>query len=234
MAYSKSIFSTGKCAHSHKPMPVVVNGETLFIYGGAAGSPVYKDCDIFVALDGSTHEDKAFYPWNTEQSKVFISFYITDMQVPKDRVEFRKMIEWLKGQILMGRKVHVGCMGGHGRTGIVLAALVKVLTGESDAITYVRKNYCHKAVETSEQANFLKVEYGITPVAGTKLGGYGMDDWLKGKKEPVGYYPSGGDFNKKYPAVSQDYTDIEPLSEVGSIWFSSSDSVDVEVLSHNP
>lgn len=45
--------------------------------------------------------------------------------------------------------VEVGCLGGHGRTGTVLACM-GVLSGlsPSEAVSFVRKNYCSKAVET--------------------------------------------------------------------------------------
>ena len=74
------------------------------------------------------------------------------MQAPKDAVEFKKMVVWLKEQGQAGKKIHIGCIGGHGRTGTLLAALVKEVTGNVDAIAYVRKNYCAKAVESNSQS----------------------------------------------------------------------------------
>lgn len=51
-----------------------------------------------------------------------------------------------------GLWVEVGCIGGHGRTGTVLSCMA-VLAGvkPSDAVEWVRKNYCDHAVETSRQ-----------------------------------------------------------------------------------
>ena len=56
-----------------------------------------------------------------------------------------------------GLWVEVGCIGGHGRTGTVLACM-GVLAGLSpkEAVAYVRKNYCVNAIETSEQEWFVK------------------------------------------------------------------------------
>jgi protein-tyrosine phosphatase len=56
--------------------------------------------------------------------------------------------KWLEG----GLKVEVGCIGGHGRTGTVLAAL-SVIYGAtaSEAIKHVRQHYCTKAVEGKKQ-----------------------------------------------------------------------------------
>jgi hypothetical protein len=93
---------------------------------------------------------------------------IPDMGIPKNIPRFKKMVTWLCNQLQEGKKVHIGCIGGHGRTGLLLAAIVSQLSGEKDAIAYVRKNYCGRAVESSEQVKFLGEHYGITPVKGTK------------------------------------------------------------------
>lgn len=51
-----------------------------------------------------------------------------------------------------GLFVEVGCIGGHGRTGTVLAIMC-VLEGldTTEAISYVRSNYCKRAIESSSQ-----------------------------------------------------------------------------------
>jgi protein-tyrosine phosphatase len=55
-----------------------------------------------------------------------------------------------------GERVEVGCLGGHGRTGTALACLA-ILSGQSssDAVAWVRANYCPDAVETAEQEEFV-------------------------------------------------------------------------------
>jgi hypothetical protein len=136
------------------------------VYGGACGDPIHTGLDIYVALDHGTAHDTRAYPWHG--SRQFIYFPITDMSVPKDAVEFKMMIDWLCDQIVAGKSVHVGCLGGHGRTGMVLAALVKMLGGVTDAITYVRNRYCKKAVETTAQAEWLNTHFGIKVVDGYK------------------------------------------------------------------
>jgi protein-tyrosine phosphatase len=56
-----------------------------------------------------------------------------------------------------GEKVEVGCLGGLGRTGTVLACMA-VLTGASarEAVAWVRKNYNAAAVETPEQEEWVR------------------------------------------------------------------------------
>lgn len=204
-----------KCADSHPALPITVDGTTYHVYGGSGGSPMHSDHDIYVALDGSTPEHKNFFPWNNP-GKTFVSFYINDMSVPKDYVEFRKMIVWLGHEVQAGRKVHVGCMGGHGRTGTVLAALVKHMTGAEDAINYVRKHYCPKAVESASQIEFLHKEFGINKVAATK-------EYTKSKK----VYGSDGvsygyadTFNSTYTKdTGSKGMELVPAEEFGSIWY---------------
>jgi len=72
--------------------------------------------------------------------------------------------DWIKN----GNRVEVGCIGGHGRTGTVLACLA-VLGGVpgKDAVEWVRTNYCRKAVETARQEWFVlyfeAIHNGTTP-----------------------------------------------------------------------
>lgn len=63
------------------------------------------------------------------------------------------------------RTVYVGCWGGIGRTGLFLAALVKVQIeyramqhrtgGGEDPVVYVREHFMQNAVETSQQMKFI-------------------------------------------------------------------------------
>lgn len=71
----------------------------------------------------------------------------------------REVVEDWYRRALAGQKVEVGCMGGHGRTGTFLAAVVMLadpnMTPEG-AVAWVRKHYCHKAVEDASQKYWLR------------------------------------------------------------------------------
>lgn len=55
-----------------------------------------------------------------------------------------------------GWKVVVFCIGGHGRTGTALASmLVAKGYGAQQAIDFVRKNHCSKAIETETQERYI-------------------------------------------------------------------------------
>lgn len=134
------------------------------ITGGSCTSS-YPDVDLFIALDSSGKKGKRSYPWN---DGVDIYFKIADMGVPKSLEDFKKLLSYTAKAMKAGKKVFVGCIGGHGRTGLFLAALTKVMIGDEDATNTVRKNYCHKAVESKEQIDWLNKHFGIKKVKGTK------------------------------------------------------------------
>ena len=156
-----------RCYESHPALELkLTQGMTRFVYGGSCGTPIHSDADIYVGLDYSFMQHEQRLPWKPGHA---IHYKITDMSVPKKADEFIELIAWLAQEIIDGKKVHVGCIGGHGRTGIVLSALVAVLTNEEDPITYVRKNYCKKAVESTEQVEFLMKYFDCKEVEGAKV-----------------------------------------------------------------
>lgn len=159
--YSPKTYGTGRCYETHPAMPI---GE-FKIYGGSCAYPVVKDADIYVGFDHSLYKTDKAYPWVEGESFLYP---IMDMHAPADPASFMKLIEWLAVQLAANKKIHLGCIGGHGRTGTVLAALVKHMTGNVNAIEYVRKNYCEKAVESASQIKFLNQHFGIASAEPTK------------------------------------------------------------------
>lgn len=212
-----------KCAHKHPPLRFKgKDGSDYVIHGGACRDPIHTGLDIYVALDHGTACDTRAYPWHG--SRQFVFFPISDMSVPKDEVEFQLMVEWLCAQMVAGKSVHVGCIGGHGRTGMVLAAVVNVLGGIEDAVTYVRDHYCEKAVETDAQSNWLHKHFGIKKVTGHKTHGYGYKSsgW-DGDLLPE--YPKGMDPKPKSDTRLQSITadmdkvqEVKPFRVKGNIW----------------
>jgi hypothetical protein len=77
--------------------------------------------------------------------------------------KFTEGLQQAVQQILAGRPVYAGCMGGKGRTGLFLSVLAKAF-GIEDPVAYVRKYYYSHAVETREQKSFVenfKIPFGI-------------------------------------------------------------------------
>lgn len=152
------------------PLNFELEGKEVTIYGGSCHHPAIDDADIYVSLDV---EQPVYYweqPWYEDEGKKHIRFPIEDMFIPSDSEDFKYLIEHIQYELSQGKKLHVGCIGGHGRTGMVLSALVEASMGDKlfdddgnkiSAIDYVRENYAKKAVETVPQMLFLHYNFGI-------------------------------------------------------------------------
>lgn len=154
----------GRCYESHPPLKL----GGYEIYGGSCLNPVVKDADVYVALEGSWKPKTSSYPWEPSPVVEFL-FKIVDMSVPSSVTDFKALLKYLQEQLEAGKKVHVGCIGGHGRTGMVFSALASQMMPDLESPTeYVRKNYCHKAVESAHQVQWLHQHFGIKTVLGAK------------------------------------------------------------------
>ena len=80
-----------------------------------------------------------------------------DFWIPLDRDDALDALRELHRRALAGERVEVTCRGGVGRTGTALAALA-VLDGLSpeDALSWVRREYHPRAVETPWQRRWLR------------------------------------------------------------------------------
>ena len=67
---------------------------------------------------------------------------------------FYKNILYLVGQILNGKNILVHCIGGTGRTGLVLSSIIKIL-GITDPISHIRKYGKSTYVETYRQITYI-------------------------------------------------------------------------------
>lgn len=148
----------GACFNSH---PALKLGGDLIIYGGSCINPVITSADVYIGFDYAMTFTKRRFPWEVGHE---IRFKITDRDIPTNFEDFNKLVEWTIAMIMNGQKVHAGCIGGHGRTGLFFSALVKVMLDQEDATTYVRENYCKKAVESQKQVDWLYDKYGIQKV----------------------------------------------------------------------
>ena len=80
-----------------------------------------------------------------------------DFGLPADPERASAQIRAAFERARAGERVEVGCAGGLGRTGTVLACMA-TLAGvpPSEAVDWVRANYHRRAVETAEQADFVR------------------------------------------------------------------------------
>jgi hypothetical protein len=88
-----------------------------------------------------------------------------DGGIPRDQEAARRLIREGFAAAREGRRVEVGCIAGHGRTGTVLACMA-VLAGvrADEATEWVREHYCAKAVETGPQEAWVR-SFGVSVAA---------------------------------------------------------------------
>lgn len=155
----KAIKKTLPCYATHKGLDIIIEGRAFTIYGGSCLHPVHDNAEVYVGLDVGMTIKPFRGDWSKHPENIY--YPIPDMSVPTNPESFKQLISGLHARLVKGKKIHVGCIGGHGRTGLVLAALVKVATGNAKAIDYVRANYCEHAVETYGQVQWLSEHFGI-------------------------------------------------------------------------
>jgi hypothetical protein len=80
-----------------------------------------------------------------------------DFGLPRDSDEAATQIEAAFSLAKRGEVVEIGCVGGLGRTGTVLACLA-VLAGvaPAEAVHWVRQNYDVRAVESADQERWVQ------------------------------------------------------------------------------
>lgn len=146
------------------------------LIGGSCRDP-FPAADINIGLDRwvMTPTSRRL-PWR-KHGVTELLLPIRDGGVPEGEaaaLEFQAAVNWVVDNLANGEYVHVGCQGGHGRTGLFLTAVVaracalgcmgatapdRDLLRRHDFIQWVRKHYCAKAVETMEQVLFLVENY---------------------------------------------------------------------------
>ena len=136
-----------------------------FSYRGATPKKL-KSLDYFVALDSIWLDEGEILTTPGVNFRIPVSrampkllYLVTpDFGTPNSLRVFIELVEWSLIQMKSGKKLGVGCMGGHGRTGVFLTALLLAAgtfkTG-GEATAYLRKAYCKEAVESMSQAALL-------------------------------------------------------------------------------
>jgi hypothetical protein len=137
-----------KCRHYHVPINVA---EDVIIYPSSMNNNPRTE-DTHINPDFGLYADTGWKPaWRNE----FIVF--PDYSIPSFDIAIEQ-ITWAVEYAAEGAVVEIGCIGGHGRTGVILACM-KVWGSHRDdkpisavdAVKWVRSNYCSHAIETKEQ-----------------------------------------------------------------------------------
>lgn len=141
------------CQHTEHPV-TFPDGTRVLASGwlqrtGSDGVP-----DFGVYLDPS---------WQPTWSAVMLDW--PDFGVPADPVVADREIRAAFARARSGERVEVACVGGHGRTGTVLACMAVLAGVPGDAaVEWVRANYCRRAVQEPAQ------QYWVEKWAGGRIG----------------------------------------------------------------
>lgn len=136
-----------KCRHYQAPIEFP---SGVILYGSSQHSNRQDDPipDLGIYLSGSWTPDTIAYHVGCP-----------DWGIPKPSME---QVMWMGREGLKdarsGRRVEIGCVGGHGRTGLMMALMLlldeydndRTMTGK-DAVQYVREKYCKEAIESRDQ-----------------------------------------------------------------------------------
>ena len=217
--FNNKLGSRGKprCYATHKDLPFGKKGGVLV---GASCSCPREGYDVYIGFDWNMKFNHQKFPWEKEHDKVLeLQFSITDMSAPKSSAKFKKMVTWVCAQLGKGARIHVGCIGGHGRTGLFIAAVRAEYNGDKNAGQWTRANHCVNAIESQSQINFLSKHYGIKKIKPSKKDYKGwVDKSSKFQKYVGGNKTTGYTGQKVIPFKTlDDPIKMQHLSGKGSI-----------------
>lgn len=130
-----------KCNHKHHEVQLK-DGTKIFCSSAYDNSPIDPDFGLY-----------ADHIWDPYWRNEFIAW--DDGGLPTDKDTAMTQIKEAFQIAQTGKMVEIGCIGGHGRTGTILALMYMLsANGEVDskaAIDFVRSEYCKSAIETYSQ-----------------------------------------------------------------------------------
>ena len=148
-----------KCNHYRDPL-VLPSGHEVYLSSVDGDNPEHRtSIDLMIFLDHSWLLDGYILSNQMapveNQDKPFYFIRWPDMTA-LTLDQFIPLLNLIGPHVVNGQNVQIGCIGGHGRTGTVAAALCIMGGMEYDkAVDYVREVYCAKAVETFNQKKLL-------------------------------------------------------------------------------
>ena len=154
------------CSHNGDELELA-DGHVVYLssYSGTRGKafPVRGGPDAAVYMASSWIEDGSMFSncgGELRRPGEPATLYIEWPDFGRIAVEqLIRAVDWVLAMLEVCETFEVGCIGGHGRTGTLVAA---VLVGQGmaadEAIAYVKREYCDKAIETQNQ-QWLVYEY---------------------------------------------------------------------------
>ncbi len=137
-------------SHLHRSRVVLPDGTALAAVSFGSADPYARE----VAPDFGLYLDERWQPPWPHEYLDWPDFGVPSDPAPGGRGGRSSLLHRAQaGQ----RAEKIGCYGGHGRTGTALACLA-ILCGQAprEAVSWVRTEYCERAVETDEQEAFVR------------------------------------------------------------------------------
>lgn len=147
------------CVHLDQKIPMNAPGTLLAT--GYHSKDTQANVSIYLAkcwlekIEVLTYSSKFFNRWGPARKIIFINwedFGVIEIDLYLHLIKY--IIYWLE----RGKTVQIGCQGGHGRTGTLIAGILaynEKLSGK-EAIIELRKRYCKKAIESQVQENLIQ------------------------------------------------------------------------------
>jgi Protein-tyrosine phosphatase len=141
--------------HAHQLFVVHIHDSRVVLPDGTAVSAVSFDrLDPYVRGREPDYGLYLDHRWEPPWPHEYLEW--PDFGVPKSSATVISNLTAVLKRARDGESVEIGCVGGHGRTGTALACAA-VLTGcpPTEAVDWVRNNYCPQAIETPTQETFI-------------------------------------------------------------------------------
>jgi len=119
-----------------------------------------EDWGIDIVVNLTKNDEKKIRPYQTRTAKV-IQFSIPDRKVPEDVREFCALVIHLTREIKNGKKIYIHCKGGHGRAGLLVAAILCYLHKITPKESFIRTSEYH-ATRPVHSTNPKKNEFWKT------------------------------------------------------------------------
>jgi len=155
------------CQHVAATPCLAVHNGRRHLYGAQGGKlkpETLTHIDLIIDLAGHVQAPKPFVMSTSSRARKYagLNRFASPDLIRLDWPDMTAPVHipvsfWLRLWAMLPEHTVVACMGGHGRTGTALAALLVADGREGqEAIDMVRTKHCARAIETSKQEAYIK------------------------------------------------------------------------------
>lgn len=148
-----------KCRHWRQKVAVGQYSVTASSYLSGNGLDPIPQFGVYLSSLWQSKLGKVWANYGRIRGHVAYPAIIVDWK-DMDTIDM-KTLKWIMqicmGKMIAGKVIDIGCQGGHGRTGTLIACLIGKVEGISaeKAIEEVRSRYCKSAIETKSQEKLI-------------------------------------------------------------------------------